>query len=326
MLTDNLDITFSVVWTVIIANVIGAAVLMVWGRQIARTAFVDGSFVVPAVIMFNFMGSWLWQPGMFSWFTLLGIGLLGYVMKIAGWPRPPFILGFVLGPIMENAMAITYQSYTPMEVVARPTVIALTLVVAVVFWLAWRATRKRLADFDIEVTTVSRTSLRLSSALALLVAVVFAVAIWLALPWHPLARVSPVAIASVGLLLMATVLLEDRTRLAEFAAARAAGDATAGGTFSGFAAEHRAQFATFLAIAAIVALTPVVGTFAAIVGFAAAYLAAAGGHRWWVTALYAAGIALTLHLLYDRILHTPSSLRSGAGDRAPARAKSFPGG
>jgi TctA family transporter len=69
MLTDNLDITFSMVWTVIIANVLGAIVLMTWGRQIARTAFIDGSFVVPAVIMFIFMGSWLWQPGMFSWFT-----------------------------------------------------------------------------------------------------------------------------------------------------------------------------------------------------------------------------------------------------------------
>ena len=52
-------------------------------------------------------------------------------------------------------MSITYQSYTPMEVVTRPTVIALTLVVAVVFYFAWRTTRKRLADFDIEITSIS---------------------------------------------------------------------------------------------------------------------------------------------------------------------------
>jgi hypothetical protein len=117
--------------------------------------------------------------------------------------------------------------------------------------------------------------------------------------------VSPIAIASVGLVAMLAVLLDDRARLNGFAAARAAGDSTAGGTFRGFAAEHRAQSATYFAVAAIVALTPIVGTFAAIVAFAAAYLVAVRGHRWWVTALYVAGIAVTLHLLYDRILHTP---------------------
>lgn len=305
MLSDNLDITFSMVWTIIFANIIGAIVLMIWGRQVAKAAFIDGNFVVPAVIMFIFMGSWLWTPGMFSWLTLLGIGLLGYLMKVGGWPRPPFILGFVLGPIMENALAITYQTYTPMEVLSRPTVIGLVLVVAIVFFFALRSTRKKFAEFNIEITTVSRASLLLSSTLALTSMVVFAVAIWLALDWSPLAKASPIAIACFGLLAIAAVLLEDRVRLREFAAARAAGDSTAGGMFRDFYGAHKRQAGTFLAIACMALVTPYLGTFIAMVGFAAIYTTVWGRFGWLTILLYTTGIGLVLHVLYDRVLHTP---------------------
>lgn len=305
MLSDNLDVTFSMVWTIILANLIGAAVLMIWGRQVARAAFIDGNLVVPAVIMFIFMGSWLWVPGMFSWITLLGIGLLGYIMKAGGWPRPPFILGFVLGPIMENAMAITYQSYSPAEVLTRPTAIGLALVVVVMLAVSVRSTRRKLADFDIEVTEISRWSLRLSSLLALAVLAVFATAIAMALPWKPLAKVFPITIACAGLALVVAVLFEDRARLRDFARARAAGDAGAGGSFRDFWDAHRRQMATFAAIAMIVVLTPLVGTYAAVAGFAALYTAVWGRFRWPVVALYTAGILAVLYLVYDRTLHTP---------------------
>ncbi|WP_172294666.1 tripartite tricarboxylate transporter permease [Pseudoruegeria sp. HB172150] len=305
MLSDNLDITFSMVWTIIVANIIGAIILMIWGRQVARAAFVDGAFIVPAVIMFIFMGSWLWSPGMFSWIVLLGVGLGGYLMKIAGWPRPPFILGFVLGPIMENAMSITYQSYTPMEVISRPTVLILLSVVAVVFYFAIRTTRKRLADFDIEITTVSRASLWLSTGIAALLFFVFAVAIWMAVDWHPLARVSPIAISAFGLILMVFVLLEDRTRQREFTAARKAGDPSAGGTLREFYDKHKRQIATFLGFAAMAIATPWLGTTISMVGFAAIFVTLNGKFTWLTVAFYTAGVWAVLYVLYDRILHTP---------------------
>ncbi|WP_180899992.1 tripartite tricarboxylate transporter permease [Martelella soudanensis] len=305
MLSDNLDITFSMVWTIIIANIIGAAVLMIWGRQVARAAFVDGNFIVPAVIMFIFMGSWVWEPGMFTWITLLGVGLLGYVLKAAGWPRPPFILGFVLGPVLEDALSITWQSYTPMEVIARPTVIGLVAVVAVVFFFALRSTRRSLAAHSIEDTTETRASLILSNTLAVCLIVVFAAAIWMARDWKLLAKISPIGIAMAGLVIMGFVLLQDRTRLRLIAAARRAGDTEAGGTTAAFVAAHRRQIVTFLAVALMAGVTPFIGTYAAILGFAAVYTAVWGRFRWWVVALYTAGLGAVLYFLYDRVLHAP---------------------
>ncbi|MBB4124255.1 tripartite tricarboxylate transporter permease [Martelella radicis] len=308
MLSDNLDITFSMVWTIIIANIIGAAALMMWGRQVARAAFVDGNFIVPAVILFIFMGSWVWQPGMFTWITLLGVGLLGYIMKAAGWPRPPFILGFVLGPVLENAMSITWQSYTVMEVITRPTVIGLVIVLALVFFFALRSTRQGLAAHAIEDTVESKASLILSSTLAVALIALFGAAVWMARDWKLLAKVSPMAFGLAGIVIMGFVLFQDRNRLQAIAAARRAGDALAGGTVQQFIAANQRQIITFLAIALMAALTPWLGTYAAILGFAAIYTALWGRFRWWVVALYTAGLGAVLYFLYDRLLHAPFEL------------------
>ncbi|MBF9033213.1 tricarboxylate transporter [Rhodobacterales bacterium HKCCE2091] len=301
MLETNLDVTFSMVWTIIIANLIGAAVLAMWGRQVARAAFVDGNLVVPAVIMFIFMGSWLWQPSMFTWIVLLSVGLLGYLMKISGWPRPPFILGFVLGPVMENAMSITYQSYTPMQVLQRPTVLILLAVVAVVFYFAVRQTRQRLSDFNIEITRESRGSLMLSMLMALGLCVLFGGAVWMAQDWTPLSRVSPIFIGCMGLLTMLFVLGTDITKLRHFAAS---GEPGAGGTVGTFLRENRDEFIVFSMIAVMVAVTPWVGTYVAVLGFAASFILLWGRYSLIPTTAYSFGIWLTLYVLYDRMLHT----------------------
>ena len=305
MLGENLDVTFSMVWTIIIANLIGAAVLMVWGKQVAKVAFVNGNYIVPAVIMFIFMGSWLWSPDMFTWGVLLCVGGLGYMMKIGGWPRPPLILGFVLGPIMEDAMSITYQAYSVMDVITRPTVIVLGLIVLGVLIYAVISARKKLSDFDVEATSVTTSSLYLSSAMAIVFGVVFIGAIWMAVDWDMLTKVFPITISVFGVLMILGVILDDWGRLREFAAARKGGDTMAGGTFADFIIANRRQVNTFLAMLALVLATPWMGTFISFVGFTLAYMIFWGKFSWKIVLIYCSGIAAVLYGLYDLILHTP---------------------
>ncbi|MDE0209019.1 MAG: tripartite tricarboxylate transporter permease, partial [Boseongicola sp.] len=104
MLTTELDITFAMIWTLIIANIVSAMLLMVLGRQVARAIFIDGHLLVPLVIMFVFMGSWLGAQSMGDLILMCSMGALGLFMKRSGWPRPPLIIALVLGPNMENAL------------------------------------------------------------------------------------------------------------------------------------------------------------------------------------------------------------------------------
>jgi TctA family transporter len=59
--------------------------------------------------------------------TLLS-GVLGYWMVRCGWPRPPLVLGFVLGRISENFLFISTARYGAAWLV-RPMVVLLMLVV-----------------------------------------------------------------------------------------------------------------------------------------------------------------------------------------------------
>ncbi|HEX9583820.1 MAG TPA: tripartite tricarboxylate transporter permease, partial [Gammaproteobacteria bacterium] len=107
MLTTELYVTFGLVWILVIANILGAGVLMLCATQIARVTFIRGHLIIPAVVLFVFMGAWMSSNAIGDWVALLVFGLLGYLMKQGGLPRPPVILGFILGPIMENALFIT---------------------------------------------------------------------------------------------------------------------------------------------------------------------------------------------------------------------------
>ena len=107
----SLAVTFSMVWTMAIANVVGAAILMVWSRQIAKITFVRGHLLVPGIMVFAFMGAWMTSNQLGDWITLIAFGALGHVMRRAGWSRPPVVLGFVLGPIMETNLDLSRQAF-----------------------------------------------------------------------------------------------------------------------------------------------------------------------------------------------------------------------
>jgi TctA family transporter len=133
MLTDKLHITFSMMWTVVIANIICAGLLMIWSRQLAKVTFIRSELIIPAIILFVFMGAWMSGSVMEDWYLFLILGLLGLVMRYAGWPRAPMVLGFVLGSIMETALHITLQKYT-WDWILRPiSAIILALALLTVF-------------------------------------------------------------------------------------------------------------------------------------------------------------------------------------------------
>ncbi|MDA0241720.1 MAG: tripartite tricarboxylate transporter permease, partial [Proteobacteria bacterium] len=106
MLTTELHITFSMVWTIVLANIICALLLMVLTNHVAKVAFIRGHLIVPGVIMFIFMGAWLGGASIGDWVACLTMGIVGFIMKRGGWPRPPLVLALILGSIMEKSFQI----------------------------------------------------------------------------------------------------------------------------------------------------------------------------------------------------------------------------
>lgn len=311
MLTDHLDITFSMVWTLILANLVGAAVLMIWSKQITRVAYVNGHYIVPIVLTFLVMGSWLVQPAMPVLLLLLVIGFIGYLMKSAGWPRPAMLLGFVLGPMMERSLSITVQSYTVESVLARPTIIILLLILMAMAFVAVRSALKQSQSFHVEDSSESKGSLQLSIILAVAAGCMFAYAFFAARDWTLLSRVSPMTFSAAGFLVVLAVVFRDWRKLTDRGELEAATAAGAPATTKEFVAGLGPELRVFLMFVALVVAFPLLGQVPAILAFVAAYLMIWGRFSLITIAIYTAAVWAMLYLLYDRLLHVaflPSSI------------------
>jgi len=303
MLTTHLDITFSMIWALIIANVLGALFMMQWSRQVSKAAYIDGHLVVPAVIFFLFMGAWLTSPDMTSVIILLGAGLVGYVMKLGGWPRPPLILGFVLGPVMEEALSITAQSSTFAAVAQRPTIIILTIIFVFVAVMAVRSVWKKQNNVEVEASSGLLASNYVSTVLALASAAIFAYGYFAATGWTFLSKLFPMVICAAGVPLALLVIWQDRKRLREQLAATGGKASTGLTSLRELFAEERGQILAFLTFAGLAVAIPVIGQVAAILAFVVFYLMVWGRYGLLATAIYTAAIGLFIYGLYDRVLH-----------------------
>jgi len=303
MLTTHLDITFSMIWAIIIANVLGAMVMMQWSRQVAKAAYVDGHLVVPAVILFLFMGAWLTSPDMTSVLVLLGAGLLGYVMKLGGWPRPPLILGFVLGPVMEEALSITAQSSTFLAVVQRPTIIILTMVLVFVAYMAVRSVWKKQNTVEVEASKGLIAGNYVSTVLALGAAAVFVYGYTAATGWTFLSRLFPMVICAAGVPLALFVVWQDRMKVKEQLLATGGKARTGLASVREMFADERPEILAFLTFVALAVAIPVLGQVAAIIAFTVFYLMVWGRYGLLATAIYTAVVGLFVYGLYHRVLH-----------------------
>lgn len=129
MLTKDLAITFGMAWTMIIANVIAIALILLFAKQLIAITRIRGTLLVPPIILLVFLGSYAERNTMFDVVVMLVFGALGVLMVELGWPRAPLILGLVLGGVIENYLNLSVARYD-LEWTLRPLVVAMILLSA----------------------------------------------------------------------------------------------------------------------------------------------------------------------------------------------------
>jgi len=134
MLNKYVTLTFSMVWTLVIANIITVAASLLFLAQLARLTLVRGSILIPFILFLAFIGSYTSNNHLGDLLVFLFFGGLGYLMVVCGWPRSPLVLGFVLGKIAENNFYISTIRYGSAWLL-RPVVLVLViLTVAVIVY------------------------------------------------------------------------------------------------------------------------------------------------------------------------------------------------
>ncbi len=303
MLTTDLPITFAMIWNIALANIIAAALLMVLANQIAKLTFVSAHLIVPGVILFVFMGAWLSLSEIGDWITLILFGVLGYLMKLGGWPRPPVILAFILGSLMENSFLLSWKIHEGLGWIDRPIVLViLVLFVATIFFsvrrnhrMDNRAQDERPVSRAANVTIVEDPPMPLVS---MIVGVVFLAAFAIAIlplpQWPVLVLAFPILAIVPGVVLTGATLGRELLNAPRIATMwqEIASDA------------HVRRGCQFLAYClAMVCLSLLVGQKIALVALVAIYLVRWGGYGWRVVTPYAAATAAILIGFYDRVVH-----------------------
>jgi hypothetical protein len=111
MLTKHLDITYSMVWSIAIANILGSGLCFAFSGQLAKLATLRYTLIMPCVLSLIYIGAFEASRNWGDLYALMFFGMLGWGMKHFKWPRPPLVLGFILGGILERYMFISIERY-----------------------------------------------------------------------------------------------------------------------------------------------------------------------------------------------------------------------
>ena len=140
MLSSRLDITYTIIFSLVVANVFATVLCLVLSSSIARVASVKAEYIVPLIVAIVVLAAFQATNNMGDLWALMFFALLGCFMKYLDWPRAPLILGLVLSGIIENNLFITVNRYG-MSWIYRPAVLIILLIVMVSIYYGYKFAR-----------------------------------------------------------------------------------------------------------------------------------------------------------------------------------------
>ena len=111
-------------WTVIGSMYIGNIMLLILNLPLvgfwARISTIPYKFLGPTILAICVVGAYTPRNTMFDVWVALAFGAIGYLMRKKNWPMAPLVLGFILGPRMEESLRQSLTSGGPTVFFHRP--------------------------------------------------------------------------------------------------------------------------------------------------------------------------------------------------------------
>ncbi|MEB2843839.1 tripartite tricarboxylate transporter permease [Rhizobiales bacterium RZME27] len=135
LFATNPQLVWGLIASLLIANfmllVLNLPLIGLWVRLLT----IPKPWLYAGILMFATLGTIGANPSVFELGMLLAFGLLGYVMRVMGYPIAPVVVGLILGPMAEQQLrrALSISQGDPTVLVSSP--IAATLLVLAVLAL-----------------------------------------------------------------------------------------------------------------------------------------------------------------------------------------------
>ena len=298
MLTRNLDVTYAMVWVIVLSNIIAVTISFAFLNQLVRLTHVRAVVLVPFLMVLTAFGAYTAH----NTFADIGVMLVATVVGVAAirwdWPRAPLLLALVLGDIAERYLFLSYSLFE-WQWIWRPLVIAFAVVtVAGLLWPVFRGGRsgpppvRHRADLPVTVGLC-------------------AMSIWvLVQAWDWPFRTGVFPLATAGLLAFLTIVklldLAGRRKRLVGRVPAVADDPSTAGPADPFATATRADWTSAIAwMAGFFLMLWLLGALIAVPLFAVAYLMMVARQSIPRAGAYAAVSWLFIYGLFDRALRIP---------------------
>ena len=302
----KLDLTYSFVWVIILSNMITVAVCFLFLKPLAKVTQVRGSIIIPLILILIYLGAFAEKNAFADMIVVLFFGALGWVMEKMEWPRPPVLLGLVLGPLAENRLFLSTDNYG-LAWTGRPGVIGIFVLTLVgIFYPIFKSRRdarkKALAEMPAagpEERGGARTMRFGPQALfTLAVVLVLAIALWQSRNFGFRAGLFPWVIGIPTLILALCQLAREITGKKSVGTPRSHAEMDPG-------LAVRRTISILLWIVGCFVVIWLLGFSYAVPLVILAYLKFAGGENWKITAAVTLCAWLFFWGLFEKMLNVP---------------------
>ena len=158
LITNDLAVTYTVVWSLALANVFGAGLCIALSGGIARLTTIRFTLLAPFLFMMISFAAFQSRQSLGDLVALFAVGLLGIFLRRFDWSRPAFLIGFVLSDQAENFSFQAYQvtmskfrfgTDVGLEYLFSPIVIVLAIVIVISIVVGVRQSKAVMSAGDV---------------------------------------------------------------------------------------------------------------------------------------------------------------------------------
>ena len=132
MLERFADITIMMVFSLALGNLAVTVIGIFLTGQLAKLTLIPYPLIGAIIIPVSFLSAFLSMTNLLAVYIIVAAAILGLLMKQYKWPRPPLLLGFILGRIIEFNFQSAVSIYGMNGLLTRPlTIVLLILAVGI---------------------------------------------------------------------------------------------------------------------------------------------------------------------------------------------------
>ena len=158
LIEEDLQFTYVMVWSLALANVIGAGMCFAMSSKVAKITTIPYGILAPFMIMIICFAAFQVTRSIYDLYTLIILGAFCTLMKSYNWPRPALLIGFVLSDTLETYLYQAVQIYD-WNFLTRTSVITIFILTLISVFLGMRTKKEKIVTHSVKVSDLFKLNL-----------------------------------------------------------------------------------------------------------------------------------------------------------------------